>query len=58
MLSQITVLLSEAGVNIENMINKSKGDNAYTMVDITGAIADDTIAKLNAIEGVVRVRVI
>lgn len=58
MLSQITTLLSEAGVNIENMINKSKGDNAYTMVDITGAIADDTIAKLNAIEGVVRVRVI
>ena len=58
MLSQITALLSEAGVNIENMINKSKGDNAYTMVDITGAIADDTIAKLNAIEGVVRVRVI
>ena len=57
-LSQITAILSEMGANIENMTNKSKGDNAYTMVDITGGISDETIAKISAIDGVVRVRVI
>ena len=57
-LTQITTILGETGVNIENMTNKSKGDNAYTMVDITGGIADETIAKIGAIDGVLRVRVI
>lgn len=58
MLSQITAVLAETGVNIENMINKSKGDNAYTMVDVTGNVADDVVAKLNAVDGIVKVRVI
>ena len=57
-LSQITTILGESGANIENMTNKSKGDNAYTMVDITGDISDENVAKLGAIDGVVRVRVI
>ncbi len=58
MLSQITSLLSDNGVNIENMINKSKGDNAYTIVDITGEVTDDTLAKISAVDGIIRVRVI
>lgn len=58
MLSQITAVLAETGVNIENMINKSKGDNAYTMVDVTGDVAADVVAKLNAVDGIVKVRVI
>ncbi|MBQ7364168.1 MAG: 3-phosphoglycerate dehydrogenase, partial [Clostridia bacterium] len=57
-LSQITAVLAEAGANIENMINKSKGDNAYTMVDVTGAVNEDISAKLSAIDGIVKVRVI
>ena len=57
-ISQITTVLGSAGANIENMTNKSKGDNAYTMVDITGEISDDTVAKLAAIDGVFKVRVI
>ena len=57
-LSQITTILGESGANIENMTNKSKGDNAYTMVDITGDISDENVAKLGAIDGVVRVRII
>ena len=40
------------------MMNKSKGDNAYTVVDVTGTVADDVVAKLSAIEGIARVRVI
>ena len=58
MLSQITAILSEVGVNIENLTNKSKGDNAYTVVDVTGDVPADAVAKLTAVEGVVRVRVI
>ncbi len=57
-LSQITTILSDTGVNIENMTNKSKGDNAYTVVDVTGGISDETIEKLSAVDGIARVRVI
>lgn len=57
-LSQITTIIGDMGVNIENMTNKSKGDNAYTIVDIMGDISDETVAKIKAIDGVVRVRVI
>ena len=57
-ISQITSIVGETGANIENMTNKSKGDNAYTVVDITGALEDAVIAKISAIEGVYRVRVI
>lgn len=58
MISQVTTVVAETGANIENMINKSKGDNAYTMVDVTGAISDDLVAKLSAVDGIVKVRVI
>jgi D-3-phosphoglycerate dehydrogenase len=57
-ISQITTVLGAAGANIENMTNKSKGDNAYTMVDITGDVSDETVAKLAAIDGAFKIRVI
>ncbi len=57
-LSQITTLFGQSGLNIENMINKSKGDNAYTVVDVTGDVSDAMIASLTAIENVIKVRVI
>jgi len=57
-ISQITTVLGSAGANIENMTNKSKGDNAYTMVDITGEISDETVEKLAAIDGAFKIRVI
>ena len=40
------------------MLNKSRGDYAYTMLDVNQKPDDATVAKLNAIEGVIRVRVI
>jgi len=56
-ISSITTLFGGAGVNIDNMLNKSRGDYAYTMLDV--ADADDAIvAKISEIEGVIRVRVI
>ena len=57
-ISQITTAIGETGANIENMMNKSKGDNAYTLVDLVGDIADGLVEKLTSVEGVYRVRVI
>jgi len=57
-ISQITAVLSECGVNIENLTNKSKGDNAYTVIDITGDVTADAAAKIEAIGDIYRVRVI
>ena len=58
MLTQLTGVMADAGLNIENMTNKSRGDAAYTIFDITGN-ADAAIAdKLMALDAVLRVRVI
>ncbi len=57
-LSKITGLVSELGMNIENMINRSKGDNAYTLLDATGELPANIAEKIAEVEGVVRVRVI
>ncbi len=56
--SKITSLLGDESVNIENMINKSRGDNAYTMIDIGEEISDKILKEIEAIEGIVNVRVI
>ena len=56
MLSQITTLLSAEGVNVENMTNKSRGEYAYTVVDIASRVSDKEINDLRAIEGMLRVR--
>ena len=58
MLSSITTVCSEQGLNIENMTNKSRGEVAYTLLDLTGAPDAGSLDKLKAIEGVVRVRII
>jgi D-3-phosphoglycerate dehydrogenase len=57
-LSQVTTVLSENGINIENLTNKSKGDNAYTVLDVTGDVSAESAAKIEAIADVYRVRVI
>ena len=57
-LSQITALVSEEGINIENMANKSKGNNAYTVLDVSGDLGEASVAKLKAIPDVYGVRVI
>ena len=57
-IAKITTALSDQAINIENMINKSKGDNAYTLAEINGAVPAATVEKIAAIEGVRRVRVI
>lgn len=58
MLNLLTGVVSEEKLNIENMTNKSRGNAAYTILDVTGAVPAEAAAKLRALEGVVRVRVI
>ena len=58
MLTKITTILSDEGVNVENLTNKSKKDYAYTMVDLNGRIQDAVADELRAIPGMIRVRVI
>ena len=57
-LSQITSILSDAKLNIENMVNNSKKDYAYTLLEVTGDVCDCISDKLAAIENVIRVRII
>lgn len=57
-LSGITTALAADGVNIENMTNKSKGDNAYTLLDVSPLPADAAVAHIRAISGVRRVRLL
>lgn len=56
-LAQITSIVSGAGMNVENLANKSRKDYAYTMLDVNGKVADAMVEQIKSIEGVIRVRV-
>ncbi len=57
MLAQFTSVFSAEGINIDNMVNKSKGEDSYTVLDVDAA-NEDIAAKLEAIAGVRKVRII
>ena len=56
MVGQISTAMAKAGLNIHNMLNKSKGEMAYTLVDVDSAVPADLINHLSNIEGVLAVR--
>ena len=58
MLGQISTAMAHAGLNIHNMVNKSRGEMAYTLVDVDSPIQPATIAAIAAIVGVLSVRAI
>ena len=58
MLASLSAIVSAEGVNIDNLINKSKGEYAYTIIDCNSDVADAVIEKLNAVDGVLRIRCI
>ena len=58
MLTAITGIFASDGINIENLLNKSRGDYAYTMLDTNVADTTAVSDKISAIDGVIRVRVI
>jgi len=56
MLGQISTAMAQAGLNIHNMVNKSRGEMAYTLVDVDSPVASEVIGAIAAIEGVLSVR--
>ena len=56
MLGQISTAMAHAGLNIHNMVNKSRGEMAFTLVDVDSPIDDPVVAAIGAIEGVLSVR--
>ncbi len=58
MLGQISSILADAQLNIIDMVNKSKGDLAYTIVDVNDVVSTDVVDTLAAIDGVLNVRVL
>jgi D-3-phosphoglycerate dehydrogenase len=56
MVGQISTNLAAAGLNIEDLLNKSLGELAYTIVDVNGSVSDDTCARIRAIDGVLSLR--
>ncbi|MCG2634885.1 MAG: 3-phosphoglycerate dehydrogenase, partial [Gammaproteobacteria bacterium] len=56
MVGQITTAVAAAGLNIIDLINKSRGDLAYTLIDVSGDAGDVLFAQLRAIDGVLNVR--
>lgn len=57
-ITTVTGIVGQGGRNIENMLNKSRGNVAYTMMDVVGDVDDATVERLEAIDGVFGVRVI
>ena len=58
MLNQFTAVIGEKNINISDMTNKSRGEVAYTMLDIENAATQDLVESLQKIDGVFRVRVV
>jgi D-3-phosphoglycerate dehydrogenase len=56
MLGQISTAMATAGLNIHNMVNKSRGEMAYTLVDVDSPVAQSAIDMIAAIDGVLSVR--
>jgi D-3-phosphoglycerate dehydrogenase len=56
MVGQISTAMAQAGLNIHNMVNKSRGEMAYTLVDVDSAVGTDVLDSIRAIDGVLSVR--
>jgi len=58
MITKFTACFGDEGINITDMMNKSRGEVAYTMMDLEAPATAEMIEKLKAIDGVFRVRVV
>ena len=58
MLARITTLLSRDGVNVENLSNTSRGDYAYTLVDLGAVVGEEVIRDIRTLEHIIRLRVL
>ena len=57
-ISQLTSLFGEAGVNISDMVSKSRGEYAYAMFDVEAPVSDEFEKKLEAMENIIRIRIL
>jgi len=58
MVGQISSVLAHAGINIDDMLNRSRGELAYNLVDVSGDVSDGVLDQLRGIEGVLSVRLL
>jgi len=56
MVGQISTTMAQAGLNIHNMVNKSRGEMAYTLVDLDSAAAPEVVSRIAQIPGVLSIR--
>ena len=57
-IAKYSTILGDADINVSDMTNTSKGDYAYALLDLDAPVTDEVVARLNAIEDVIKVRVI
>lgn len=58
MVGQISTCLATSGINIADLLNKSRGEFAYTLIDADGALGADLLEKIHAIDGVLSARIV
>jgi D-3-phosphoglycerate dehydrogenase len=58
MVGQISSALASAGLNILDLLNRSRGDYAYTLIDLSASVPESTLTEIRAIKGVLSVRTI
>ena len=58
MISRFTGIFGDLNLNISDLTNKSKGEYAYTMLDLDDPATDEIVKKLEAVDGVIKVRVV
>lgn len=58
MIGQLTSAVADAGINVSDMIDKSKGEYAYAIIDLDSAPTKELVEKLSAVDGVIKVRVV
>ena len=58
LIAQFTGAMAACGINIAEMVNKSKGDYAYTLVDLDSVVTEEAVAKIKAVDEVIKVRII
>ena len=57
-IAQYTTILGDANINVSDMTNKTRGDFAYALLDIDAPVTPEVVEKLDAIEDMIRVRVV
>ena len=58
MIAAFTSILSKENVNVDDMTNKSRGDFAYTLLDLGSKLSDQVISEIEQVDGVIKIRVV